>query len=210
MVDLDRTERAGVEGEHVARGQVLRVESAPPSRVAEARGADQDARRDREYEKNVVNRVMEEINTSLLPGLRAEMREESIYFRSRVPWTWTSDFIPYLFLVAVGLSARLRDAAPPPWIVLWMAAFTAYLAADGLFNPPGAWAKGLRQRMPWLLVGVMAVHEGGFSPVSVAGLAAGYLFLAWYSSFRFQEFKRRRGPALLALYAFYFVHLFQQ
>jgi len=170
---------------------------------------DPDARRDREYEKKVVERVMEAINTSLLPGLRKEMREESIYFNARVPWTWTSDFIPYLFLVAVGASARLRGAAPPAFLIFWMAAYTAYLAADGLLNPPGAWAKGLRQRMPWLLLGAMAVQEGGFSPSAVAGLAAGYFILAWYAAFRFQEFKRRRGPALLALYALYFVHVLQ-
>src|SRR6266852_7491454 len=44
VVDLDRAERARVEAEHVARRQLLRVEAAAPGGVAEARGADQDAR----------------------------------------------------------------------------------------------------------------------------------------------------------------------
>ena len=170
---------------------------------------DPAARRDRDYEQHIVEQVMEAINSSLLPGLRAEMRGESIYFNARVPWTWTSDFVPYVFSLALGIAGRVRDAMVPPRLIAWIAAYTVYLALDSMLNPPGAWAKGLRQRMPWLLLGLMCVQETGWSPPAVGGLVFGYLALAWFASFRFQDFKRWRSPALFVLYGLYFVHVLQ-
>lgn len=168
-----------------------------------------ELRRDRDYEKRLVEQVMDAINSSLLPGLRKEMREESLYYRARVSWTWTSDFIPYLFLGALLAACRLTGAMLPPRIVIWMALYTMYLALDILVHIPGGWAKGLRQRMPWLLLGLMAAHETAFAPPALACVVVLYLALAWYASFRFSNFKRLRAPALLLLYALYFVHVYR-
>lgn len=163
--------------------------------------------RDRDYEKRIVDAVMEAINSSLLPSLRAEARGEALYGRARVPWSWDSDAVPYLFFLALGLHGRWSGGLTPPGLIVWGAVYTAYLALDAMLNPPGAWMKGLRSRAPWLLSGALTLEACGYTPAAWALVLGAYAGLVWYTSFRFQEFRRWRFGALLALYALLFLTL---
>lgn len=184
----------------------IRLESA---RLAARHGGSPDdpLARDREYEETIVKQVMEAINAALLPAIRAEQRQDEVYETAIVPWTWTSDAVPLFCFIALGLTSYFKDALLPPSALLWGGGYVIYVALDSMLRLPGAWAKGLRARAPWLLLGLMALAEArGFAGAAV--VLAAYLALTWYQSFRFQSYRRVRGPLLFAAYAAWFFHVF--
>jgi 1-acyl-sn-glycerol-3-phosphate acyltransferase len=179
------------------------------SRTQDVRSPEEVVRRDREYEVEIVEQVVETINSALLPSLRAESREGDILDKATVPWSWTSDAIPIFFFAVLWLAARVEGRFLTPTLMDWWAGYIAYVALDSLLSLRGAWFKGLRARAPWLLLGLMALGEYGVYVHSLLALVAAYLALVWYSSFRFQSYRRVRFYAVVGTYALWFFHLWR-
>jgi hypothetical protein len=174
----------------------VRVTFHPPIRL-EAQEL-KERRRDRDYEKEIVEKVLKSINQGLLPSLRAERREESLLSRAEVtPSLWVEGQ-PFLYWAAASLLSRGTLA----WAAVL--AYGLYLLADTYFVKRGAGALAIRNYSPWLAAAAMGEACGFFTgaPRALGWSAAGAaLAMVWLQAFRFPAYRTVRPWLLAALYA---------
>jgi 1-acyl-sn-glycerol-3-phosphate acyltransferase len=179
----------------------VRVEFHEPIRLAAEEVVER--RRDREYEREIVERVLRSINQALLPSLRAERREEELLRKADAPWSLWVEGAPFIYSALALVLAPGR--AVPALIVT--ASYAAYLGLDRSVLKRFPFRLGLRNYSPWFVLVAMAYARGlrFDAPLErpflwAAGLS-GAALLAWLQTFRFPDYRMLRPWALGGLYA---------
>ncbi|MBI5201116.1 MAG: 1-acyl-sn-glycerol-3-phosphate acyltransferase [Elusimicrobia bacterium] len=185
----------------------IRVTFHEPIRVAPTDRA--EWRRDRERESAVVRRVLDSINSTLGPALRAEQRMKKLWHAEpKPPILWVEGIPFYVFAFSgwwLPVEAWLRYVAPAiPALVL----LVGVLVVEQLSGTGNRTIKAARHLGPWialLLLGWSA--RGVLAPWELAVTLAGLVLLAWVQVFRFSSYRRLRAGALLLAYLGWLVRL---
>jgi 1-acyl-sn-glycerol-3-phosphate acyltransferase len=192
--------RVWPKGQLVPKPGPVRVEFHEPIRLTEAEV--RERRRDREFEREIVDRVMSSINQSLLPSLRAEKREDKLLRHADIPWTIWVEGAPFLFaalLTALGRGPALSAA-------LVCVGWVVYLGLDESILRGLPARVALRNFSPWVLFVAMTLSCGirFDSPMTrpflwSAGIGSAVM-LAWLQGFRFNDYRMLRPWAIGGLY----------
>jgi 1-acyl-sn-glycerol-3-phosphate acyltransferase len=189
--------RAWPKSKLLPRSAKIVVRYHPPILLEEAeRNGRQD---DREYHRQVMERVATSINRSLTPAIRgAETIEQ--WYRQPPPHVRSYEWAPLIAIVIASLVARSRGAlssyASPALIIC--GAYYLYLAADLTLIKPVRLSKWIRNSAPiWLillwhfpLTRLLAVPSGDQNLLLVAaGLAAFFPFF-YEDYYSLQKFVR--------------------
>lgn len=158
-------------------------------------------RRDKSIEQVIIEDLIGTIHRKLLPSLRKEKRIDRLLEGPPQPPSAAIEGIPLYFL----LLSRLM-MPPAAWdlhvrpAVFWIAGYAAALSVELFLEARGFWVKWLRNLLPWIVLGGMALQRmnAGHAPLRAACGAALAVFVVWMQIFRFPVYRRLRTPLLIA------------
>ncbi|MFA6029429.1 MAG: lysophospholipid acyltransferase family protein [Elusimicrobiota bacterium] len=159
-------------------------------------------RRDKTLEHALIERIIDTIHRSLLPYLRKERRLRRLLEGPPQPPHLFVEGLPFFFL-ALGFfelppALRAERAAS---VASWLSAYGLALVAELALEARGAWAKVLRQTLPWVLLGGLLWQEGLRAHAWAAAGAAAALLILWLQILRFSLYRRLRTPMLAIGYS---------
>ncbi|MCI0487838.1 MAG: 1-acyl-sn-glycerol-3-phosphate acyltransferase [Blastocatellia bacterium] len=168
-----------------------------PVRLDEAERA---ARRDdREFANEVMQKVAERINRSLIPSLRGSQSLERWY--SRPPSHVRSyEWAPLIAAIVASVIAGVSQTLSAYWINVWLpvAGYYLYLIADLSLIKPSRTVKWLRNSMPvWLiliwhypLTESISVQAGAMNELLAGAVVVAFFPFFWEDYYTLQRFVR--------------------
>ncbi|MBI4051927.1 MAG: 1-acyl-sn-glycerol-3-phosphate acyltransferase [Elusimicrobia bacterium] len=162
-------------------------------------------KRDKEYEKDLVARIVQTINQSLLPSLRAEGREDRIYQSADLPFSWNPEGLPYLFFLLAWVLVPHFHVGFHGVALGWLTLYGGYLLLHRTVRLGTPWTVGLRHLAPWIVwMGLFFAWWPGLWTYWFCALIF-LLICLWLQTFRFSFYRRFRWWALLLGYGLLFV-----
>ncbi|OGS05689.1 MAG: hypothetical protein A3G41_03895 [Elusimicrobia bacterium RIFCSPLOWO2_12_FULL_59_9] len=181
-------------------GGPIIIEFHPPIRLDSEEL--KNRRRDKSFEREIVDKVMSAINQKLLPALRKERRQDMVYKRPGQIWNWALEGLPFFFSLWLLALNHFRFRAIPWSFYAWVAAYAAYCAAYLLIPWKNKWRVGLWNVAPWIvLLGLVLQLTDSFNTGTGALGAAALVLMAWMATFRFRIYRRFRVWVLPLSYA---------
>ncbi|MBI4055925.1 MAG: 1-acyl-sn-glycerol-3-phosphate acyltransferase [Elusimicrobia bacterium] len=155
--------------------------------------------RDKEYERDIVDKLVKTINQSLLPSVRAEHKEDRVYQEADVPVGWNPELLPYLsFIIAWLLLPRFRQIVSPA-LLGWLTLYAGYLLVHRTVRLNTPWTLALRQLSPWIVY--LGILFSTLLSRDHIGLAVVFLLIClWYQTFRFYSYRKFRKWGLVLAY----------
>ncbi len=154
---------------------------------------------DRDFQREVMQRVMTSINRSLAPALRGDAHFEK-WYRQPPSHIRSYECAPLIAAIITTLVASLRDTLNQTWWRIWLpvAVYYLYLIADLTVIRPGREAKWLRNFMPiyfiltwhYSLVWAIAVPAGEMNLLLACVALAAFFPYFWEDYYTLQKFVR--------------------
>ena len=165
----------------------------------------EEARNDRDLQRQIMNDVAESINRSLAPALHSDARFER-WYKQPPSHIRIYEYVPLIAAVISSLITLGRGTFAGVWVKLWLPVllYYLYIVADLLLIKPARLAKWARNSMPvWLLIlwhrwltEALNIPIGEKSLLLAALTVAAFFVFFWQDYFRLQKFVR----GLVAVY----------